>query len=281
MQYSFSYWEKSVWFNDVDVVIIGSGIVGLSAAIRLKESQPHFKILILERGLLPSGASSKNAGFAAFGSPSELLMDLKTHSEDEVFGLVTKRLEGLRLLRKNLGDSNIGYEDGPGHELFLDKDEDAFDNCMAQLDYLNRSIEEWTGIKNVYVSSDESIQKFGFQGVKHIISNTGEGTIDTGKMIDTLIRKAVSLEIRILNNVNVESYLDEGKEVIIKTNLVEEIITRNLLIATNAFTKDLIPDINVIPGRGQVIVTSELDRIDFHGPCHFDEGYFYFRKIGK
>jgi hypothetical protein len=46
--------------------------------------------------MLPHGASTKNAGFACFGI-SEIIDDLKSHSEEEVYQLVTKRLEGLRL----------------------------------------------------------------------------------------------------------------------------------------------------------------------------------------
>jgi hypothetical protein len=37
---------------------------------------------------------------------SEIIDDLKSHSEEEVYQLVTKRLEGLRLLRKRLGDED-------------------------------------------------------------------------------------------------------------------------------------------------------------------------------
>jgi hypothetical protein len=45
--------------------------------------------------MLPHGASTKNAGFACFGSISEIIDDLKSHSEGG-FQLVTKRWEGLR-----------------------------------------------------------------------------------------------------------------------------------------------------------------------------------------
>jgi cation diffusion facilitator CzcD-associated flavoprotein CzcO len=71
-----SFWEKSLYFESLDFTIIGAGIVGLSTAIFLKEKFPRSKILILERGYLPSGASTKNAGFACFGSPTELYDDL-------------------------------------------------------------------------------------------------------------------------------------------------------------------------------------------------------------
>ena len=96
---NYSYWEYKEWFTGNDFVIIGSGIVGLNCAINLRERFPTSKIIILEKGLLPQGASTKNAGFACFGSTSELLSDLKTHSEQEVFQLVKKRWEGLQLLR--------------------------------------------------------------------------------------------------------------------------------------------------------------------------------------
>ena len=88
---NYSYWEYKEWFTGNDFVIIGSGIVGLNCAINLRERFPTSKIIILEKGLLPQGASTKNAGFACFGSTSELLSDLKTHSEQEVFQLVKKK----------------------------------------------------------------------------------------------------------------------------------------------------------------------------------------------
>jgi gamma-glutamylputrescine oxidase len=74
---SLSYWEIKEYFMDVDLLVVGSGIVGLTTAIFYKEKNPGSKILIVERGMLPSGASAKNAGFASFGSTSEILADLK------------------------------------------------------------------------------------------------------------------------------------------------------------------------------------------------------------
>jgi L-2-hydroxyglutarate oxidase LhgO len=73
-----SYWEIKNWFSNVDFTIVGSGIVGLHTAIRLRERFPKAKIILLEKGALPQGASTKNAGFACFGSVSEIIDDLKT-----------------------------------------------------------------------------------------------------------------------------------------------------------------------------------------------------------
>ena len=90
-----SFWEQESFYNNIDYAIIGSGIVGLSAAIELKSKFPKAKVVVLEKGFLPSGASTKNAGFACFGSPTETLDDLSIMSEKEVFSIVEKRWEGL------------------------------------------------------------------------------------------------------------------------------------------------------------------------------------------
>ena len=133
----FSYWEKKQWFTDVDFTIVGSGIVGLFCALTLRELYPESKILILEKGMLPQGASTKNAGFACFGSISEILDDLKSHSEEEVFQLIKKRWNGLHLLRKTLGDEAIDFKPFGGYEMFLNNDELNYENCLQKIPFIN------------------------------------------------------------------------------------------------------------------------------------------------
>ena len=137
---NLSYWETKTWFSNIDFCIIGSGLTGLNCALGLKERFPKSKILILERGILPNGASTKNAGFACFGSVSEILDDLNSHTEEEVMQLIQKRLKGLNLLRKNLGDQNIGYKEYGGYELFTKEDQPLFEVCKAKLPELNKML---------------------------------------------------------------------------------------------------------------------------------------------
>ena len=103
-----SYWEYKQWLNKIDFAIVGSGIVGLCTALFLKKRFPNKKVIIIEKGIFPHGASTKNAGFACFGSISEILNDLNSHDNSEILELVQERANGLRLLRSTIGDSNIG-----------------------------------------------------------------------------------------------------------------------------------------------------------------------------
>ena len=48
-----SYWEIKNWFTNVDFTIVGSGIVGLHAALALRERFSSAKILVLEKVFYP------------------------------------------------------------------------------------------------------------------------------------------------------------------------------------------------------------------------------------
>ena len=135
---NLSYWEIKSWLTNVDFTIVGSGIVGLNCALQLKSKFPKANILVLEKGTLPQGASTKNAGFACFGSLSEILDDLHSHSEEEVLQLVENRVDGLQLLRQTLGDKTINYQELGGYELFS-KADDLFEQCLLQKDSINTS----------------------------------------------------------------------------------------------------------------------------------------------
>jgi gamma-glutamylputrescine oxidase len=278
---SYSFWENDTFFNNIDVCIIGSGIVGLSTAYYLKINNPKLKVVILERGILPSGASTKNAGFACFGSPSELLDDLKINAEENVFALVGKRFQGLKLLRENLGDASIGYVQTGGFEIFGKEDAALYGECADKLDYLNEQIFKTTGIKNCFRKADEKIAAFGFVNVQHIIESTAEGQVNTGQMMAELLRVVQSLGVIILNGIEVQHFDATVNSVVITCNNNLELKTKKLLAATNGFAKQLLPELDVKPARAQVLITEPINDLKLNGVFHYDKGYYYFRNVGN
>jgi glycine/D-amino acid oxidase-like deaminating enzyme len=271
-----SYWELKNWFTNVDFTIVGSGIVGLHCALNLREKFPKAKILVLEKGILPQGASTKNARFACFGSLSEIIDDLKTHTEEEVIQLVQKRVKGLQLLRKRLGDEVIDYKPFGGYELFLKKDEAFYNNCLQKLPFINDVLEP-VFKTDVFV---KEVDRFNFKGIfEHLVFNPFEGQIDTGNMMQALVKEAVSNDILILNHQNVTSFTDTNSFVEVVTNDIS-FKTNKLLFATNGFASQLTNN-QVKPARAQVLITKPIENLDIKGTFHLDQGYYYFRNIGN
>ena len=269
---NYSYWELKAWFTNIDFTIVGSGIVGLNCALQLKKTYPKATILILEKGILPQGASTKNAGFACFGSLSELIDDLNTHTPKEVFDLVNKRWQGLQLLRTNLGDKNIDFQQHKGFELC--EDEAFFEECISKKEEVNRLLKPIFNA-DVFSTSDNT---FGFQKVHNTyITNNFEGQIDTGKMAAQLLYKVQQLGVKIVNGITVENFTESGTEVAVKTNQLT-FKTKKIFLATNGFSKEILAE-NVQPARAQVLITKPIKNLPIKGTFHLDKGYYYFRNI--
>jgi glycine/D-amino acid oxidase-like deaminating enzyme len=276
----FSYWEQQSFLH-YDHIVIGSGIVGLSTAIELKDRFPQKRVLVLERSLFPFGASTRNAGFACMGSFTELLDDLKTNSEAEMIALFIERKKGLDILRSRLGNEAIGYRENGSFELISEKELPL----LEQLLHINHIIENATG-QLPFRMANERIAAFGFakDKVSAMIENLGEGELHTGKMMRALTDYALSKGIEIKTGADVASFEEEGKFVVVN---IKDPIRREpvrlqcdkLFICTNAFTKQLLPEVNINPGRGQVLITEPIEGLPFKGIYHFDEGYYYFREI--
>ncbi len=270
-----SYWELKNWFTNIDYTIVGSGIVGLHTALRLRERFPDSTILVLEKGMLPQGASTKNAGFACFGSLSEIIDDLKNETEETVVHLIEKRWNGLQLLRKRLGDNTIDFKPYGGYELFFKDDENTYAECLNKLSFVNEIIKP---LFKTDVFAKE-VDRFAFQSIHdHLIFNPFEAQIDTGNMMQALLKQAVSENILILNQQTVTSYIEKEKDVEVAIGDFS-FITQKLLFATNGFAKELTNG-QVKPARAQVLITEPILNLDIKGTFHLDKGYYYFRNIG-
>ena len=271
-----SIWEKQS-FLQADTIIVGGGILGLSTACSIKERQPNKPVVVLERGVLPSGASTKNAGFACFGSLTELVADRETLGESLMLQLVEKRWHGLALLDQRLGTDAMDYQQLGGFELLGEKELvvhryiDEINNLLFPLFQME-----------VFHSVPSKVAEFGFNAdkVKDIIFNPFEGQIDTGKMMKALARKAQSLGVELLTGAEVTAIHPAGENIEIEVNDTIGTIcftARTAAICTNGFLPALLPGMNVLPGRGQVVITKPIPGLRINGAFHFDEGFYYFR----
>ena len=262
-----SYWEEELYDVPYQLVVVGGGLVGQSVAYFYKKENPLARVLVVDRGFYPIGASTRNAGFACIGSVTEIMADLNIEDEDIVKERIHRRYEGLLLLRKELGDRHIDYDACGGWEIFTDRE--AFHEACKHIDQYNTWIYELTGESDTYKAGE----KLG----KPVIFNRLEGALHSGKMMRALYEKNMSLGVEFRWECSVNTVEDDG--LIVLRNGIS-IRAEQIVISTNAFTKTLLNDIDITPGRGYIMLTNAGVNTEWYGTFHYDDGYIYFRNIG-
>lgn len=285
---AISVWEQSTYFAPKDLVIVGCGFVGLWTAYEAIQKNPKLQITILERGIIPSGASTRNAGFSCFGSVSELMYDVQLMGEAAMLETVKMRYDGLQRIQKVFKASEIDYHQWGGYELF----EGAGDYDLSKLDddiaYLNKILAPVlkTPKKNgtylpIYTNASKEIGKLGFQGIQALAFNQLEGQLNSAKLVLALQKVVQAKGVQILFNTEVKKFKSHSKGVTIYTNLELPLEAKQFLVCTNGFAKKLLPGLDVVPARGQVFVTEPIPNLKFKGCFHYDEGFYYFRNLGN
>ncbi len=269
-----SFWEQQTLMN-YDFVVVGAGIMGCSVAFELRQKYPKAKIVVLERGIFPTGASTKNAGFMCFGSLTEILSDIKLLGEKKAFEIIWQRFEGLKILSERLGNEKTGRTTNGGFELI-------FSNPLPK--GVVDGLSEWLlPIFKFPVFNDfsKNIEKFGFQNVQQLLHCAIESQIDSGKMMLNYWKLLHENNIQIITGAEVKNI--QGNRIEVENNVTGGFIIKatQIILCTNAFISELLPDMPVKPGRGQVILTNEIENLPFQGSFHFDEGFYYFRNVGK
>ncbi len=231
---------------------------------------------------MPTGASTRNAGFACIGSLSEIASDIDLMGREAAFDLVQQRLEGLHLLHENCTGRDIGYSEHGGSELFLEDHP-----SLQRIHEVNHLLAPLFG-RDAFTERKDLIGAYGMSDSIHTLIHTPfEGTLHSGMLIAGLWEMASTLGVHIRTGAEVLSVRDSDSDVEIEVRTSFQDVrfhAGRVVIATNALIPalaggDALPEI--LPGRGQVLVTKPLDNVKLKGSFHVDEGYYYYRAIGN
>lgn len=274
-----SFWEAETYFAPQDYIIVGAGLLGLWSAYELKQSLPNAKITILERGVIPTGASTRNAGFACFGSPTEMLSDIERMGEEEMWKLVEMRYKGIQKIRKVLGDEIIEFDGSGGFECYVNGKHNIIE-LENHIEYLNKGMQSITGIDNTFVWSNHKITEKGLTGFDGMVENKLEGGLHSGKLVRALTKKVQDMGVNMLWGTKVENWINDQKGLTVNCTEFKS-KTIKLIIATNAFNSFITNKLKTIPARGQILLTEPIHGLKLSGTFHFDEGFYYFRNVGN
>ncbi|WP_421753548.1 NAD(P)/FAD-dependent oxidoreductase [Croceimicrobium sp.] len=274
MQKSWSFWERLYYPQQSDLIVVGGGFCGLSLAYHYQKQNPTKRVFLVERDVLAEGASSKNAGFACYGTVGEYLSDVNLMGAEAALQLIERRIQGLNFLKALVGESQMDWQQLGGTELFFQDQKEDWQAAIDQLEYLNKAFAD--SVQKPLFQVDTRLTLRGLLGAIH---SPLEAQLNPVKALLQLRKRALEAGVRILNGIEIKSLIAKSGAWVLESNQGSWQAPQ-VIFATNAFG---VPGykLDLKPARNQVLVTQPFAHGLKPGNYHAREGYIYFRTIGE
>ncbi|CAG0931250.1 hypothetical protein PLCT1_01700 [Planctomycetaceae bacterium] len=270
-----SYWEIGVPFQPavtelparVELLIVGAGFMGCWLAYWIAKRNPTLakNTLVVERDLLGYGASTRNAGFLTSGNISEMLADSREVGFDAIFEQFTKRRAGLTLA---LGE----FPDLPTDPCGSADYDPITPEKRALCERLNAALRA----RGEAPAFELRRAKFGGRE-REVFFNAADRGVNPVQLLTRLRERAIAGGVRFAFGADVARVASGHAQC---TPSAEGAIAyARALICVNAFAKGLLGDSHIVPGRGQVIVTSPVAAATSHHLGFLNDGYDYFKFV--
>lgn len=281
---SSSVSPPSLWLSrpnapeEVDVLVVGAGIVGLSTAYWLARSgrRPP-RLIVLEADGVASHASGRNAGFLMTGTAEPFTVLEHAMGEASTRRLWELSSENRELLRGELLDTGrIDCEFTP---------EGSWIAALADLPEQERELRESgeklaaLGFLLEWREAAEVRRASGSDRLGGALFQPRDGGLDPARLcrgIARLVREAGG-EVR--TGVRVRGLEPDGERVRVVTDS-GHLRAGAVVLALNAYAPALIPHLSgeVRPVRGQMLATIPGPR-DLPGVWYVNDGYEYLRQL--
>lgn len=275
-----SFWEKDSYYAHTDIIIIGAGLMGLWSALELKRHSPSLSVTILERYPTPLGASTRNAGFACFGSLTELLSDEARMGTQAMLEILEARYKGIQKIKSHFSAETIQFDPCGGYEAIPASHATAA-NLDDHIQTLNQLLSPITKLDQTFTNQTAEMRKIGLKNFDHLVGNVLEAGIHSGKLVNALSKLVIENGVTILYGLEVKEWQSNNNDVEVRTQNGLTLKAHQLISCVNGFTQQLMPSLNIVPARGQIIVTKAFEHLPMKGTFHYDEGFYYWRNLGN
>ncbi|MEM1423471.1 MAG: FAD-binding oxidoreductase [Planctomycetota bacterium] len=246
----------------VDTAIIGAGVTGLSAAIALHEL--GVEALVIERGTVGAGASTKNAGYLMRGGADNYHAAIELLGRDGAIGLWRATEDNLESLVR-LGVEGVeGFARRPSSLLAYDEDE------ALDIERSARAMCEDGFDAELVTSGDDTL--WSSMPPRCALVNTGDAVVNPERLIAWL-RSLVRTPIA--ENAEVFAIDADDTGVRVRTSLGDVHASR-VLVCANAWASRLI-DCPVVANRGQMLAIRVPDTVRLDHAYYANRGSEYFR----
>jgi gamma-glutamylputrescine oxidase len=253
-----SYWlsepsppRPAVHVDDPDVVVVGGGVTGCVAALRL--AQAGKRVQLCDARGIAEGASGRNGGFALRGMPAAFDVTTESVGEENAREMMAWTERAIDTIESLAGDSfrRVG-------SLRLAVDEEERDELRAEYEALVAA-----GFEAEWIESFEPPLEGKFTAALHHVP---DGVLQPARWVRRLAALAAEAGVEIREHTRVES--------------LEELRGATVVVCTDGYPSGLLADIEglIIPTRGQVIATEPVLERFFEVPHYGRHGFDYWHQ---
>lgn len=238
-----------------DVVVVGGGIAGTSLLWHLERRR--IDTVLLEHHHIAWGASGRNAGFLLAGVASSYAEAIRTHGREkarEVWEITSENHD--RMIEAARGQ-DVGHRRLGSAILPASEEERALLVESVQLLTEDGFEARWDGTRLV---------------------NPRDGEVDPSAMVAALARQARPQAIR--EGVQVTA-LESRRHGVIITAGDAHCDAGVVILATNAYSPQLLPGVKIQPARAQMAATAPETRRIADMPVYSNYGYRYWRQLAS
>ena len=236
------------------MLVIGGGITGVSLLYWLRRSRRQG--VLVERDRLAAGASGANAGIIAAGAGEAYAQRVRDYGREAAREIVGFTAETHDLLEEALQGRSPhhrrrGRETWPvdGEEAFLLEE-------SAELLREDGFPAEWDGRR---FRQERDGEHSPVETVLGIAADAGPGAICEGVEVTALQSSAAGVQVE----------AQDGSSCLADT----------VVVALNAYTPQLLPEVPIAPTRAQAVATAPVDHLVAPCPQSRDHGYQYWNQI--
>jgi gamma-glutamylputrescine oxidase len=235
------------------VLIIGGGIAGTSLLWHL--TRLRIDAVLVERHHLAWGASGRNAGFLLAGVASSYAEAVRAFGRDQARQVWEITNENHDRMVEAARGQEVGHRRLGSAIVPVDDDERSLLVESAQLLDEDGFAARWDGTRLV---------------------NPRDGEIDPAAIVAALGRQARPGAIR--EGVDVKGIQPRRHDVLVSTD-EESCEAGVVILATNAYTPQLVPSVKIQPTRAQMVATAPESTVIADMPVYSNYGYRYWRQL--